>query len=163
MIATLLLGGNMGNRDAYLRFALFHIKKELGIVLKESKIYESEPWGDKANKAFLNQVIDIETLLPSKQLLASVLKIEQLAGRKRELKWGNRTLDIDILFMEDLILNERDITIPHPEIQNRRFTLIPLVEIKPNFVHPALKSNMKELLSNCTDSSSPKIYVKRGV
>ena len=163
MVAILLLGGNLGNRDAYLRFALFHLKKNVGKVLQISKVYESGAWGKIANKPFLNQVVKISTHLSPQELLDAILFIEELAGRKRTLKWGNRTLDIDILYIEDKIINEPGLKVPHPEIQNRAFTLVPLAEIQSNFVHPILKQTTRNLLINCADTVCPKEYKKRGV
>lgn len=163
MIAILLLGGNLGNRDANLRFALFQLKKNVGKVLQMSKVYESGAWGKVADKPFLNQVIEIKTSLSPQELLEAVLLIEEMAGRKRTLKWSNRTLDIDILYLEDKIINEPSLKVPHPELQNRAFTLVPLAEIQANFVHPILKKTTKEMMINCADNECPKEYKKKGV
>lgn len=158
MIVTLLLGGNLGNRLAYLKFAKFFIQRDIGNVLLESEIYETAAWGDKTNKCFLNQVIEVESSLSPQEILNELLRIELKAGRKRFEKWGARTLDLDILFIESLIINEENLIVPHPEIQNRKFTLVPLMEIKPNFIHPVLKEKVSKLLDICPDNLSLTIY-----
>lgn len=158
MIATILLGGNLGNRLSYLKFAKFFIERDIGNIIIESNIYESEAWGEKTNKKFLNQVIEVETELNAQQLLNELLTIELKAGRKRIVKWGARTLDLDILFLDSTIINEATLIVPHPEIQNRKFTLEPLNEIKPNFIHPVLKQKVSKLLDICTDNLSLNIY-----
>ena len=160
MIVTLLLGGNLGNRLAYLNFAKFFITRDIGEIIIESNIYESEACGDKTNKSFLNQVIEVKTKLSPQELLQELMIIEQKAGRKRKVKWGARTLDLDILFIENLIINEPNLIVPHPEIQNRNFTLKPLNEIKPNFIHPILNEKITILLDICPDKLSLKIYQK---
>lgn len=163
MRATLIIGGNIGNRDAYLRFASFHIIKTIGEIKKESQIYETEAWGDKAEKPFLNQVIEVETKLEAIDLLEALQNIENMAGRTRFDKWGDRTLDIDILYLEDQVINEMILTIPHPRIAERKFTLVPLDEIKPDFIHPVLNQNTSELLRECKDKLTVKPFQKRGV
>lgn len=158
MIVTLLLGGNLGDRLEYLKFGKYLIEKNIGIIINKSQIYESEAWGDKTNKKFLNQVIEIETSLEPNIILNKLLNIEQKAGRKRIVKWGARTLDLDILFIESKIIDEEELTVPHPQIQNRRFTLLPLYEIKPNFIHPVLKKKISKLLDICNDNLSVNVY-----
>lgn len=158
MIASILLGGNLGNRKAYLSFASFHIKKDVGEILDQSAIYESAPWGARSNKAYLNQVIQVETNLKPLDLLKKLLAIEQKAGRTRLVKWGNRTLDIDILFLEQNQINTSELVVPHPEIENRRFVLTCLLDINPKFKHPTLNKTIKELLDICPDHLSVQIF-----
>lgn len=153
MEVHLLLGGNIGNRKAYLQFAKFHIRKRIGNILSESSIYETAAWGGIANKAFYNQVIIVDTPFSPIELLNQNLAIEKMAGRIRYKKWDNRTLDIDILFYENQIIEKKDLIIPHPAIQNRLFTLIPLCELNCAYIHPKLGKKIKDLLDICPDQN----------
>ncbi|MCB9256242.1 MAG: 2-amino-4-hydroxy-6-hydroxymethyldihydropteridine diphosphokinase [Chitinophagales bacterium] len=158
MQACLLLGGNVGNRKAYLDFARFFIQRDLATIVQESKIYETEAWGEISTKAFLNQVLLVRTQLNPQELLQACLAIELKAGRKRRVKWEDRSLDIDILFYENLILKDTNLSIPHPEIPNRRFTLVALNELIPDYVHPILQKKVSELLDICPDKLKVQIY-----
>jgi 2-amino-4-hydroxy-6-hydroxymethyldihydropteridine diphosphokinase len=158
MIVSILLGGNLGNRQAYLNFGKFLINRDLGSIIKESKIYETEAWGGKSDKAYLNQLVDIDFKGNPKELMLALLQIELKAGRKRWEKWGNRTLDIDILFWGDNIINEENLIIPHPALHNRKFALLPLMEWKAEFVHPVLQKKISYLLDICTDNLDVQIY-----
>lgn len=122
-------------------------------VTQQSSIYESEPVGFLEQPWFLNVVIRIESKLTPRKLLRYCQSIEERLGRKREIPKGPRTIDIDILFYADLVVAEPDLTIPHPEIANRRFVLEPMNEIAPAFVHPVLKKTISELLAQCPDRS----------
>lgn len=159
MRATLIIGGNIGKREAYLKFAIFHIEKSIGPIQKQSTIYESEAWGDKAENPFLNQVLDVDTDLEPLDLLKAIHNIEHMAGRTRFEQWGDRTLDIDILFLDDQIMQEMVLTVPHPRIAERKFTLIPLNEIKADFVHPVYQKTVANLLEECTDTLKVKPYL----
>lgn len=163
MKAMILLGGNMGNRLAYLKFAQFHIQKDIGSIAKKSAIYETEAWGDKSTKAYLNQVIQVDTLLHPMDLLNALLLIEKKAGRTRKVKWGNRTLDLDILFVEDQLIQNEYLVVPHPEIQHRNFVLTPLVEIDADLRHPRLNKSVQELLQKCPDKLKVKKYNRNRV
>lgn len=158
MRATLIIGGNIGKRESYLQFAIYHIEKSIGPIIKQSKIYESETWGDKATNPFLNQVLDIDTQLEPLEILKAINNIEHMAGRTRFEQWGDRTLDIDVLFLEDKILEEMVLTVPHPHIAERKFTLVPLNEIKADFIHPVYNKSIASLLESCTDSLEVKIH-----
>ena len=147
----LLTGGNIGNRLAYLSKAKEQIKKRCGRVLKASSVYETAAWGKEDQEAFLNQVLKIETELQPEVLLKTILEIEENLGRKRALKYGPRTIDIDILFFNDTIINRHSLKIPHPQIQNRRFVLTPLEEIAPDKIHPTLNKTITQLLADCPD------------
>lgn len=155
----LLLGSNLGNRQSFLQQAVAHIEAEAGHVVQLSNIYETQSWGKTDLPAYLNQVVLIETALPSQQLLNKLLQIELILGRTREEKWGSRTVDIDILFYGDEIINQPNLTIPHPELHNRRFTLEPLAEIAPNYVHPKLQCTVKTLLFGVKDDLRVKKYI----
>lgn len=147
----LLTGGNMGNRFTNLQDAHEKIERQAGVTIKKSAIYETAAWGLTAQNPFLNQVLLISTALNAKELLSTLLNIEQQLGRKRMEKMGPRTIDIDILFYNHEIVSSPHLTIPHPQIANRRFVLIPLNEIAPDFVHPVLQKTLVELLHDCTD------------
>jgi 2-amino-4-hydroxy-6-hydroxymethyldihydropteridine diphosphokinase len=147
----LLTGGNIGNRLDYLSKAKEEIKKKCGIILQESSIYETAAWGNSDQESFLNQVLKIETVLLPEQLLKRIFEIEESLGRKREFKYGPRTIDIDILFFNAQIIDQPGLKIPHPQIPNRRFVLVPLNEIAPNHIHPVLKKSVYNLLMECHD------------
>jgi 2-amino-4-hydroxy-6-hydroxymethyldihydropteridine diphosphokinase len=147
----LLTGGNIGNRLQYLLKAKEQIQKRCGSVLKESSIYETAAWGKEDQKAFLNQVLKIKTTLTPDSLLNTVLEIEEDLGRKREVKYGPRTIDIDILFFNEDIINRVGLKIPHPQMQNRRFVLTPLNEIAADKIHPSLLKTVSQLLAECPD------------
>ncbi len=147
----LLTGGNMGDRAANLNLATHHIENRIGKIVIKSLVYETAAWGltDQAN--FLNQVLEVSTTLEPQQLLEVIETIEKEMGRKRIQKMGPRIIDIDILFYNNDIINQSNLTIPHPAIANRRFVLIPLVEIAPALLHPLLKKTMAELEQACPD------------
>jgi 2-amino-4-hydroxy-6-hydroxymethyldihydropteridine diphosphokinase len=149
--AYLLTGGNIGNRLEYLTKAKEEVRKRCGSVLQESSIYETAAWGMEEQEAFLNQVLKIETSLDPEHLLKSILQIEEELGRKRHLKYGPRTIDIDILFFNDNVIDQQGLKIPHPQIQNRRFVLVPLNEIASNKIHPAYQKSVSQLLDECPD------------
>ena len=150
--AFLLLGSNLGNAKSHLDNARKALQHAVGPIVESSSIYATEAWGKKDQPDFLNQVIEITNNTNPQELLALVLKIESDLGRVRHEKWGARTIDIDILFIDDQIIQEDNLKVPHPEITNRKFTLIPLSEIAPDFVHPVFKKTILELLGECTDT-----------
>jgi len=152
--AYLLLGGNIGNTKEYFEKAKLNILDLIGEISEESNIYVSEPWGFEADKLFLNQALKVKTILASQELLEKINFIETKHGRKRESKvYSSRTLDIDILFYNDEIINDNNLKIPHIHLQNRRFALEPLNEIAPHLIHPQLNKNIKQLLEICNDNS----------
>jgi len=153
----LLLGSNLGNRELFLEQAAVHINAEAGEVVQRSGVYETQSWGKTDEPDYLNQVLLINTTLGAKDLLNKLLNIELLLGRERQQKWGSRTVDIDILFYNNEIINEPGLTIPHPELHKRRFTLEPLDEIAPGLMHPVLKRTVKTLKSELQD----KLEVKK--
>ncbi|HEY0355946.1 MAG TPA: 2-amino-4-hydroxy-6-hydroxymethyldihydropteridine diphosphokinase [Flavisolibacter sp.] len=147
----LLTGGNMGDREAFLEKAAKAIEEKCGTVLTRSSIYETAAWGKQDQEPFLNQVLKIRTGLEPRQLLKTLLRIEEKLGRKREIKYGPRLIDIDILFFGAEIICEHHLVIPHPEMQNRRFVLEPLAEIAPGIIHPVMNKTIQRLLAECTD------------
>lgn len=147
----LITGGNIGDRKRNLETAAALIQKQIGKIMRLSAIYETEAWGITNQPAFYNQVLEIETLLSAREVLDLILKIEEQMGRKRSIKNAARNIDIDILFFNNEIINERNLTIPHPEIINRRFVLLPLLELEPEKIHPVLHKSIQELLSETKD------------
>ncbi len=152
----LLLGSNLGNRQLFLQDAARYIEKSAGKILTRSGIYETQSWGKTDVPDYLNQVLLIQTELSPHLLLAELLNIEIMLGRQRLEKWGSRTVDIDILFYGDEIINESNLTIPHPELHNRRFTLEPLAEITPDLWHPILNKTVLSLKNELKDSLAVK-------
>jgi 2-amino-4-hydroxy-6-hydroxymethyldihydropteridine diphosphokinase len=146
----LLLGTNLGNRMLNLDLAKQRISA-IGDILASSSVFRSEAWGKTDQPAFYNQVIKIRSFFEPEVLLQKILSIEIEMGRVREEKWGPRIIDIDILFYQDSIINTPTLTVPHPGIPTRRFTLLPLYEIAPLLEHPVLNKNISTLLQECTD------------
>ena len=147
----LSLGSNVGDRIHNLSLSRSKLFNEVGKIIYNSKIYESEPWGFKLQDCFLNQIIVIETYLDSKEVLEKILNIEKKLGRIRKGKWESRIIDIDILFYNNEVINLKDLIIPHPLIQNRNFILIPLNEIAKNYVHPQINKTISQLLKLSKD------------
>ncbi len=141
----LLLGSNLGNRQQFLQQAAQTIEQQIGHIMLQSSIYETQAWGKTTEPDYLNQVLAVDTLLTARQVLTGILAIEQQLGRERAEKWGSRIIDIDILFYNDAIINEPDLVIPHPHLHQRKFVLEPLAQIAPAFMHPVLGKNILEL------------------
>jgi 2-amino-4-hydroxy-6-hydroxymethyldihydropteridine diphosphokinase len=147
----LLTGGNIGDRMHYLFRAKEEISRRCGNILQESSVYETAAWGNEDQEAFLNQVLKIKTALQPHQLLKSILEIEKDIGRKRELKYGPRTVDIDILFFNDEVIDQEGLKVPHPQMQNRKFVLVPLNEMAAEKIHPVFDKSVSQLLTECPD------------
>ena len=150
--AYLLIGGNLGNRKENLSKAIELINEQCGTLTTSSSVYETAAWGMTEQPSFLNQVLRISTSLTARQLMRKILKIEKMMGRVRKEKLGPRVIDIDILFFENEIHDHPFLKIPHPELQNRRFVLVPLAELNPELQHPVLKKTIAELLEECPDN-----------
>ena len=141
----------------YIASAISEIEIKLGNISRRSSLYQTASWGKHDQPDFINQVIELKTSLEPKDLLSGILGIEADFGRKRIEKWGSRTIDIDILLYDDQIVNEPELIIPHPYLAFRRFCLMPLCEIAPEYIHPVLKKNIQELLFELSDD----LFVKR--
>lgn len=155
--AFLLLGSNLGNRLSNINSGIQQVSKYASVV-QTSSIYNTMPWGIRNQPDFLNQVIEIETDLNPETLLLQISEIEKSFQHAKIEKWGARYLDIDILLYNNIIL-EGKLTIPHPEIPNRKFTLVPLCEIAPGLVHPIFNKTVAELLKECRDFSEVSQFV----
>lgn len=156
--AYILLGGNVGDTAACLRNGRLLLGTECGEVIKQSAIYETAPWGKHDQQNFLNQALLLSTVLSPQQLIRSILEIEERLGRMRVEKYGPRIIDIDILLFNDEVISEPGLTVPHPELQNRRFALVPLLEIADNIIHPVLHKTIGQLLQECPDSLEVSLY-----
>jgi 2-amino-4-hydroxy-6-hydroxymethyldihydropteridine diphosphokinase len=147
------IGSNLGKKKENYLEALDRIAKiPRTRITKESSLYESEPLGD-SKELYVNGVVEVETELGAEDLLKKLKNVERVMGRKRVRKrWGARVIDLDILLYDDQKLQKRSLKIPHPEMQNRRFVLIPLSEIAPQVVHPVLDATISELLVGVKDN-----------
>lgn len=152
-IAYLLTGSNLGERANFISQANTDIEQRCGKIIRHSAIYETAPWGLLSQPAFLNQAIAIETTLSPQSLMKRLLSIETEMGRTRTIQFGPRTIDIDILLIDSLIIDTPSLQIPHPALPNRRFALIPLLEIAPTLIHPILNKSIETLLTLCPDES----------
>ncbi|MFN3802313.1 2-amino-4-hydroxy-6-hydroxymethyldihydropteridine diphosphokinase [Belliella pelovolcani] len=157
---VLIVGGNLGDRALLIAETTKKLIDRVGPLDKSSSIYETAAWGGNSEGAYLNQVLVLDTSLSPNQLLETIQNIENELGRIREEKWGNRTMDIDILYYNDLVISEDHLKIPHPYLPERQFVLIPLTEILPDQQHPTLKLTNREILVRCQDESSVDIYQK---
>ncbi len=156
----LLLGGNLGDREANLSATRKWIRGEIGNISLASGIYETKAWGVENQPDFLNQVIQVQTTIEAEEIMEIALWIEKQMGRIRHQRWHERTMDIDILFYGEAIINADNLQVPHPRLHERRFTLAPLAEIAPDFTHPVLKKTAQELLDECSDSLAVNLLVE---
>ena len=150
-IVFISLGGNLGNTLEIFKNSYLEIEKKIGRITAFSKIYQTAAWGKTDQPDFLNQVIEVATSLDATETLQRILSIEKSMGRIRTEKNAPRVIDIDILFFNNEIITRSDLTVPHPEIQNRRFVLTPLYEIAPQMIHPLLNKSIEQLLLMCPD------------
>ncbi|MCB5249954.1 MAG: 2-amino-4-hydroxy-6-hydroxymethyldihydropteridine diphosphokinase [Candidatus Cloacimonadales bacterium] len=146
MIAILSLGSNLGNRENNLEQAVDRISLMPNTnILKKSGIIETKAWGNTSQPDFLNMAIMIETQFQPQELLYNLLQIEKHLGRIRTVKWAARSIDIDIIFYEDIVLNNEELTIPHPFMHERNFVLDSLLEICPYYIHPVFNMTVKQI------------------
>jgi 2-amino-4-hydroxy-6-hydroxymethyldihydropteridine diphosphokinase len=164
-IAYLGLGSNMGDRRKHIADAVDMLKNTDGVVVNAvSPLYETKPEGYTEQADFLNCAAEILTTLCPLDLLAACMRIEDALGRRRVMKWGPRTADLDILFYGDLITESEGLTLPHPLLHERIFVLLPLTDIAPDKIHPILKVSILELYKNIDPSglNRPAAYGSEG-
>jgi 2-amino-4-hydroxy-6-hydroxymethyldihydropteridine diphosphokinase len=155
----LLLGSNLGNREGVINKAVDLISHRIGSVTAKSSIYETEPWGKTDQPGFLNLALQVQTTATAIEVLNQALEIEKELGRVRLERWGSRIIDIDIIFFNSDVIHVKDeLTIPHPEMQHRKFVLEPLCEIAADFKHPVLNQTIKELYITLADKGMVKKY-----
>ena len=155
---VLHIGSNVNDRLSALELARIQISRRIGVIHSYSKIYETKPWGYTEQNDFLNQAIIVETALSAEAILQDIQIIESKMGRMKVQKWGPRVIDIDIIFYNDKIIEKDHLKIPHPEITNRNFVLVPLLDICPRYVHPIHKKTVRELSEECADKNEVKIF-----
>ena len=156
-----LLGSNLGDRELLVNQACLMMGERCGDVVAKSRLYESEPWGFQSEYWFLNQVVKINTSLSPDEFMQTLLTIEKELGRDRNTPhegYVSRPIDLDILYFGDKIIDTQLVTVPHPRLHQRRFTLLPLCDIAPDFVHPLLKKTNFQLLDECRDAGKVNIY-----
>lgn len=160
-IIYILAGGNIGEREFSIEKAKTMISRSVGKISRSSNMYESEPWGFEDVSWFLNQVLEVRSLLSPLDLLHELQRIEHECERRRYKSTGyeSRTLDLDILFYDQEIWDTPELKIPHPCLHKRRFTLIPLADLIPEYRHPVLGVSIADLLRNCTDSLAVRPYL----
>lgn len=148
-------GSNLGDKLVNIKIAINLINNELGSIVRQSSLYESEPWGFDSSEMFVNGVLEIRTKFSAELLLVGLKKIESDLGRKEKTTtvYTDRLIDLDILYYGDKIITMNGLEIPHPRIYDRRFVLEPMVEIAPNFIDIRVHKSMKELLNMCSDAS----------
>lgn len=156
--AILHLGSNQGNRLAYLSEACRLIQNRIGNITAKSHVYETEPWGLKEQHYFLNIALRVQSTLSVGKLFETCKKIEMEIGREKKQHLGPRNIDIDLIFYENIIVNEPELVVPHKEMSNRNFVLIPVLEIAGDWVHPILKKTVDELYDECDDDGEVVLF-----
>jgi 2-amino-4-hydroxy-6-hydroxymethyldihydropteridine diphosphokinase len=144
----LALGTNLGDRLTNLKQAISALTPQMEVQTK-SQVYETPPWGYEEQPKFLNQVIKAQTYLEPESLLKHLKRLEVALGRKASFQNGPRLIDIDLLFYDDLVLNQPALVLPHPRLHERGFVLLPLMDIAPDLVHPVYKKSVREMVAQC--------------
>ena len=157
-IVFLQLGSNLGDRELLLKDAITEIEDRVGNILECSKVYESTPWRVEGQENYLNQILKVRTILLADDVLLTVLDIEKQLGRVRIEKWGERLIDIDIIFYNDSIIETPELCVPHKHLHERMFVLTPLHNIAPEMVHPKYNKTIEELLKICKVTELVKEY-----
>lgn len=145
------LGSNKGDRKLQIARAIQMIEESIGPIWSSSAYYETEAWGKTDQDDFINVALEVELYMTPNQLLKTINNIEDKLGRVRNEKWGERVIDIDIIFIEDIIIETEKLTIPHRWMEKRNFVLFPLAEIAEGFIHPVLNKTVAELRDECDD------------
>jgi 2-amino-4-hydroxy-6-hydroxymethyldihydropteridine diphosphokinase len=154
----LLLGSNLEDPKAQLVLAHRHLREKIGHVHQQSSLYQTAAWGNGDQPDFLNQVVLVNTEMTAPALLEKLLRIEKDMGRIRTEKNAPRLIDIDILFYNSDVITTNELSVPHPALEQRRFVLVPLNELSPDFVHPRLNKTITQLLTECTDNLDVKRF-----
>jgi 2-amino-4-hydroxy-6-hydroxymethyldihydropteridine diphosphokinase len=157
-IVYLQLGSNLGDRKQLLQDAILAIEKRVGSLVDKSKVFESTPWRVEGQENYLNQIIKVKTILPAEDVLNIVLDIEKQLGRVRIEKWGERLIDIDIIFYNDDIIETSNLCVPHKHMHERMFVLVPLNDLSPDLLHPIYNKTIKELIEVCRDTELVQEY-----
>ncbi|RPJ28000.1 MAG: 2-amino-4-hydroxy-6-hydroxymethyldihydropteridine diphosphokinase [Chloroflexi bacterium] len=155
-IVYLALGSNLDDRLANLKQAIAALTPQMDVKAK-SQVYETPPWGYEDQPKFLNQVIRAKTYLEPEPLLKHLKRLELALGRKESFPNGPRSIDMDILFYDDLVLNTPSLVIPHPRLHERAFVLLPLMDLDPELVHPVTRKSVREMLALCNLAGIEKI------
>lgn len=156
--AFIALGSNIGDKTGNCTRAISLISKhEDCIVLRVSSFYETEPWGVVEQDKFINMAVEIETALSPFELLEFLKSLEIEMGRTKAERWGPRLIDLDIIFYNDKIIDEKGLNVPHPHMHERAFVLAPLSEIAPDLIHPLLGKSISELFKSVDSSGVKKI------
>jgi len=151
----ILLGGNLGDKQQVFSEARARLNQQVGTITSQSAIYETEPWGFDSDDIFWNQVLEISTAFSPEEVLQQTQQIEHELGRIRKTtQYDSRIIDIDILFYGDQIIEQENLIVPHPRIQERKFALVPLCEIAAELIHPVFQKSITQLLEECRDSLS---------
>ncbi|NCD08545.1 MAG: 2-amino-4-hydroxy-6-hydroxymethyldihydropteridine diphosphokinase [Negativicutes bacterium] len=155
-IAYIAMGSNLGEKKKNLLEALSNMENRGLKVLAVSSFVETEPYGVTDQPFFINAVVKIATEFSAHDLLRALLDIEQKMGRVRKRHWGERNIDLDLLFYDNLVIKEHDLVLPHPDMQNRLFVLAPLAEIAGEVVHPVFNVTVSDMLNKLTSGDEDK-------
>ena len=159
--AIIMLGGNVGDTVCVFESAVRTFELNHNQLVSASSIYRTKPWGYFNQREFLNQLLILNTPMDLNGFHGCCVKIELLHGKNKEFDNGPRSLDIDILFYDSVVVENEKLTIPHPRMHIRRFNLVPICELLPDFIHPVLNKKMLDLLAECEDQDEPSIVIRR--